>query len=331
MAADRPSTDWSESVSEDEAARHAAFAERIVAIQTKISAKSGPGRAFHRKQIAGVRGDFTVLDPGDPVLQQGLFAQPQTLPCLIRISNGAMTSAADVIPDVRGFAISVRNVSGPGSLASTTDRQDFLLINRPVFGFRDSKGFADIVGPAARGQAELAKFLIDRDGPVGGPLELARLTRDFLRPFTGFATATFHSANPLRYGDYAVRIRLRPSGKESINPLAASGWRTDIAGRLRQRSLTWDFQVQLFVSEETTPIEDGSKNWSESVSPFHTVARVVIPQQDLNSVEATELDAEIERGRFDPWSGLAMHRPLGEIMRARKVAYYPSQQARDAE
>ena len=28
--------------------------------------------------------------------------------------------------------------------------------------------------------------------------------------------------------------------------------------------------------------------------------------------------------RFDPWSAVAEHRPLGEIMRARKAAYLPS-------
>jgi hypothetical protein len=34
--------------------------------------------------------------------------------------------------------------------------------------------------------------------------------------------------------------------------------------------------------------------------------------------------------RFDPWSGLLAHRPLGEVMRARKVAYLVSQKGRGA-
>ena len=40
--------------------------------------------------------------------------------------------------------------------------------------------------------------------------------------------------------------------------------------------------------------------------------------------------ADVERLRFDPWGGLAAHRPLGEIMRARKAAYFHSQKARGA-
>ena len=37
--------------------RHAAFTERIVALQSRINAKRGPGRAFHRKQVAAPVGD----------------------------------------------------------------------------------------------------------------------------------------------------------------------------------------------------------------------------------------------------------------------------------
>jgi hypothetical protein len=51
-------------------------------------------------------------------------------------------------------------------------------------------------------------------------------------------------------------------------------------------------------------------------------------------LEAPSSDADfiarVEAGIFDPWQALAAHRPLGEVMRARKVAYYSSQQARGA-
>lgn len=39
-----PSTDWSETVAADEQARHAAFVGTIVALQSRINAKKGPGR-----------------------------------------------------------------------------------------------------------------------------------------------------------------------------------------------------------------------------------------------------------------------------------------------
>jgi hypothetical protein len=39
---------------------------------------------------------------------------------------------------------------------------------------------------------------------------------------------------------------------------------------------------------------------------------------------------QAEAGVYDPWQGLAAHRPLGEVMRARKVVYFASQQGRGA-
>jgi hypothetical protein len=60
------------------------------------------------------------------------------------------------------------------------------------------------------------------------------------------------------------------------------------------------------------------------------VARVTLPVQDPSSPEGQALAERIEQDRFDPWAALAEHRPLGEIMRARKVAYFPSQKRRQA-
>ena len=40
---------------------------------------------------------------------------------------------------------------------------------------------------------------------------------------------------------------------------------------------------------------------------------------------------DVEGDRFDPWNALTDHQPLGEIMRARKVAYYPSVMNRGAD
>lgn len=215
------SSDWAEVVDPEEEQRHQAFADTIVALQTKINAKSGEGRGFHRKQIAGLRGEFTVLKHDAPELAKGLFAEPRTLPCLVRMSNGAITEQADVVPDIRGLAISVRDVDGRGALLKRTDRQDFLLINRSSFGFTDSRGFAEVVEAAAGGQIGLAKAMVKEHGAIGGPVELAKLSRDLLRPFGSFATATFFSSAPIQYGPYAVRVRATPVD-QPFNPLAAS-------------------------------------------------------------------------------------------------------------
>ena len=95
--------------------------------------------------------------------------------------------------------------------------------------------------------------------------------------------------------------------------------------RLAAGPLYWNLELQFFVDETTTPIEDSSRSWPDPETPIVTVARLTLPQQ---GVDATA--AEAEAAKFDPWSGLATHRPLGEVMRARKVAYFESQKGRSA-
>jgi hypothetical protein len=116
-------------------------------------------------------------------------------------------------------------------------------------------------------------------------------------------------------------VRLKPVGNPP--PSARS---KDIVADLRERLATWpvqwDMELQFFVDEATTPIEDTSKPWPDSETPIVTVARLLL-------VATSDLaDKQAETARFDPWAGLAAHRPLGEIMRARKAAYYASQQGR---
>ena len=98
-----------------------------------------------------------------------------------------------------------------------------------------------------------------------------------------------------------------------------------VAARLRQQDLVWDLQLQPFVDEASTPIEDASVDWP---TPYTTVARLTLPRQDPAADPA--LAEQVEAAVFDPWQALAAHRPLGDVMRARKVVYFESQKGRGA-
>ena len=100
--------------------------------------------------------------------------------------------------------------------------------------------------------------------------------------------------------------------------------------RLRAGPLAYELQLQFFVKETVTPIEDASVDWPEDRSPYITVARLTLPQQDPDSAEGQALSERTEAAVFDPWAALAAHRPLGEVMRARKVVYFESQKQRGA-
>ena len=77
--------------------------------------------------------------------------------------------------------------------------------------------------------------------------------------------------------------------------------------------------MQLCRNPEKQPIEDSTVKWNEEDSPFQTVATIHVGQQD--SWEAGQVRKVNEEMRFSPWIGLAAHRPLGNINRARKAPY----------
>jgi hypothetical protein len=323
-----PSTEWRERIAPDEEERYAGFAARFQALQERKSKRWGPGRALHRKQLAAAHGTLEVLNGLPEFASHGLFAVAHDYEVWVRLSNGGLDRAADKVPDIRGFALRVFGVRGNSALGGPATSQDFTLINQEAFAFAGSTEFIDFVMAAAEGNAALFKYIFQRYGVLGAPRQIGRMLKVVGRPFSGFATETLFSTLPMANGPFAVRVRLVPSETNgSPAPDARGDWAADFARRLRERPLHWDLQLQYFASEATTPIEDASVNWN---TPYTTVARLMLPRQDLASEEAQALAGKVEGGTIDPWQALAEHRPLGDVQRARKVVYFASQQGRGA-
>lgn len=197
------------------------------------------------------------------------------------------------------------------------------MINQDRLPTRDSREFIDFMAASVAGSQWGLLHLFTAHGLTGGWSRLRSLFAALGKKFNGFAAEAFNTAAPVRCGPYAVKVRLKPVG----NPPPAARSK-DIVADLRERlaigPVHWAMELQFFVDEATTPIEDASRAWPESQTPIVTVAR-------LSLFAASGAAAEqAEAAKFDPWSGLAAHRPLGEIMRARKVAYHASQQGRAA-
>ncbi|HEX4455759.1 MAG TPA: hypothetical protein VH143_33090 [Kofleriaceae bacterium] len=320
-----PSTEWRERVAPDEDTRFARYAKQIGELQAAETAKRGtPGRALHRKQILGMRASCEVGGDLPAYACHGLFARPGRYDAQLRLSNGASRHQPDRTPDVRGLALRVLGVAGDGALGRPTTEQHFLLINQATFGLASADEFAGLVQAAPRGNLAVLRYMIGRHGLFGGLGAVRRLAKGLGQPFAGFARTAMHSAAPIACGPYAAKVRLLPDNAAA--PAArAVDWAADVTERLAAGPLHWDLQLQFFVDAATTPIEDPTIAWPEAAAPFVTVARVTAPAQDPTAVAA-----EIEAARFDPWNALAAHRPLGEIMRARKAAYYTSTQGRGA-
>ena len=324
-----PSTAWRETIAADEAARFAGYAERFVEMQKRKSARYGNGRALHRKQVLALRGTFEVL-PGLPdYARHGLFSRQGKHEAWVRLSNGGTDRAPDATPDIRGFAIKVRGVRGPGALGTTTEAQDFLLINQEKFAFPKSDEFVGLVMAAGKGKGALLAYLAGRYGVFGALKLMAKFAATMGKKFTGFATEPMYSAAPIACGPYAARVRLLPAGDKPLAG-ASTDWAADIGRQMAAGPLVHELQLQFFVDEQRTPIEDASVNWTEDVAPYVTVARLTIPKQPLDGAAADALAKEVEQAVFDPWDALAEHRPLGDVMRARKVVYFASEKTRGA-
>jgi len=329
-----PSTQWKEDVAADEEARFGRLAEQLRELQRRQSRRSGAGRALHRKGHVGVEATFEVLDGLPPPARQGLFATPGQYRAYVRFSNGASARQSDHRGDVRGIAIKLLGVAGkkviPGLEAATT--QDFLLIQSATTPFRGPEEFVAFVRAAANPVTALPKLLYGvgprRLAVVGGALR-----RALSAPVPSMATIAFHSALPVRWGDYAGKYRLTPIAARppaSSRPSGRDHLAAELAERLAAGPLRWDFAVQLYRDPASTPIEDPTVPWSDELAPPIVVARLVVERQDVASDHGRAIAALVESLAFDPWHALVEHRPLGAMMRARNHAYRLSTAERGA-
>ena len=316
-----PSTNWRELIEADEGARHEAMSAVIAAVQRQNSAKFGAGRALHRKAVASLRGSLQIRADLPEAAAHGVFIAGKTYDVWARLSNGGPDLKANTKPDIRGFALRLLDVHGEGALGGATDHQDFLLINHDRFTSRTSDEFAGIVQAAAKSPLAVLRYLIRTHGWRGGFAHVKTLTAAIKKPFASFATEAFTTVLPHTVGPYAARIGLVPLQADA--PLLRDIGE-DIAARLAKGSVAYDLTLQFFVDEKATPIEDPTVVWSISASAPIVVGRVTFEAQGADS----DFAAQVEKAKFDPWGGLAVHRPLGEIMRARKAAYFVSQKAR---
>jgi hypothetical protein len=92
----------------------------------------------------------------------------------------------------------------------------------------------------------------------------------------------------------------------------------------RRTGAEWELRARLCTNLAIMPIEDASVPWPEDHSPYVPVAKITLPAQVAwrEAKSATIND----RLAFNPWHGLTAHRPIGSIMRARKMAYRQSAQ-----
>ncbi|MBC7662817.1 MAG: catalase family protein [Caulobacter sp.] len=328
----------------EEAKTLADINEQMHKIQEKTYADGGKGiRSVHAKSHGLLVGELSIA-PGLPSeLAQGIFARPGTLPVVMRLS----TTPGDILPDdvstPRGMAIKIIGVQGerlPGTEDQVT--QDFIMVNGPAFNKPDATSFAKNLKllAATTDKAEGSKQVLSAAlrglekvvEAVGG--KSATLTALGGHPETNPLGETYYSQVPVLFGEYFGKICVRPA-TPALQALFKApvdlkdrpdGLRDTVAAFFEEQGAEWELCVQLCTDVGEMPVEDASVVWDENLSPYRPVARIVMgAQASWSEARARSIDAGLA---FNPWHGVAAHRPLGGVMRVRRGAYVAAQRFR---
>jgi hypothetical protein len=328
-----PSMAWKESIDPDEPKLFESFAREIETQQKALApGPSSPLRGFHAKLHAGLRAEFQVMDNLPAYARQGIFREPRIFNAVVRFSNGDPTLSPDAQPQPRGIAIKLWGVDGQKLLPGQEDAktQDFLATSHSVTStVRNAQQFMAFIR-ASRSRSTLF-FVLAREI---GLMESMRIIKAVLRTIllskvTSIATERFSSTAPVKYGPYAVKFTIAPAegtAQAATVPHPTTDFlRDELARRLQRGYLIFDFYVQFFVDEARTPIEDTSVPWKINDASLLKVGelRVRGPLQD-------DLSRQVNQLSFTPWHTTEDHRPLGNVMRARRVAYLASAALRGA-
>ena len=326
-----------ETIPSDESETQQGLTEAMLSIARRTLADTGHAyRCVHAKAHGYLRARFEVLPDLPAPLAQGLFAEPASYDAIIRFSTTPGDILHDNVSTPRGAALKVLGVPGPrlpGSEGETT--QNYVLGNSPSFQTATAKSFLRQLKPlaATTGHVEPVKHVVSvLSRTAEAALEMVGQKSATLITLAGQARTqllgdSFYSQAALLHGDYFGKVALSPVSPEltalSQQPLDVSGHpdaiRESIQQYFRACPAVWELRVQLATSLESMPIEDAAAMWHESESPYLPVARITAVPQDTWSDSFREYVED--HLAFNPWTGLAAHRPLGSIMRARHPAY----------
>lgn len=325
-----------ETLRDDEAEGLNAVEEGLATILSTTLRDEGRGlRAVHAKAHAYLTGTLSVLPDLPPELAQGMFATPGNYPAILRVSTNPGDVLDDSISLPRGIALKVLGVEGPRLPGAEGDAQDFLMVNAPVFASPDPADFARSLKLLAltTDRLEWAKKALSLTlRTVERGIEAVGLESRALKSFGGALNVhplgeRYFSTVPFRHGDYVAKYALVPvsdtltrhSGEEIATIGHPDAIRAAMDRDTRAGAMTWELCAQLMRDPETMPVEDPRVEWPEDESPLLPVARLRVEAQP--SFDAAAARAADDRLRFSVWTGLAAHRPLGAINRARRDAY----------
>lgn len=312
------------------------IAEQIREVVSHFSKDNGRGmRANHAKIVAGFTdAEFRVAPDIPADLAVGFLREPgRVYKAIVRFSNASGdATGSDAKPDLRGVGLRVLTDEGDHDFLMTNAEQHHAVDAREAMVAiiaSTKKDDAEDLIPGETFLDKLAglvalKHLKEKLGRETGQRIADTLKGQVAREVRSLATESYFSRAPLAVGEVsdprrsvAVKYRLASAEKDEAGD--PQNLARELGTRLGGGEVKFHFQVQRFVNETVTPIEDATKIWSEA-SPFaETIAELVIPRG------AKPRDEEVDRIVFDPWRVNSAHfRPLGSMNRSRRKVYAAS-------
>src|SRR6266850_5107306 len=309
-------------------------------------------RDAHAKGYGLCRGEVEILSGIPNEYAQGIYSKPGRHEAVVRFSNGTNHVGGDrFLGPIVGIGLKIFGIEGKTLLDDEPDSQtfDYALINHPVFFANTLAHYVFIqtlfakIGtvppanqPPEERQAGIHRFLYDwvtgkgtlppeqwAWEELGAFLQLAQ------HKYVNLLLATYWTMGAVRHGDYIAKVRVAPVQsfadrveQRALDLSAAEQvFRPALVAELRERPYEFDIQVQLCTDLTQMPVEKTTVRWPESLSPYVTVAKLRLPQQDIGGEDNFE---KMDKTSMTAWRVTNEHRPLGSIMRSRKEVYRQS-------
>jgi len=295
-------------------------------IDSRFRADRGPAlRDAHAKDNGCVSADFVVDADLDSELEHGVFQRGRRYNAWIRFSNADSEPGSDRKPDGRGMAIKLTGVGGEKVLSdSEKHTQDFIMINNPRFFVDDLPRYRDTLEKFLDARNFIEKLLCVRK--LRGRERWLAL-RSSLKLIPNPLLTQYWSTTPYRLGPkLAIKFTAKPhlapddAGLHRWSGFFRAGFslKQELEYFLKTRAARFDFYIQRYADEQTTPIEDSKVEWTEAAAKLKHVATIMIPAGQVGSYER---DVFCENLSFSPWHCLPDHKPLGAVNRVRKAVY----------
>ena len=277
-------------------------------------------RGGNTKTHGIVRAEFIVHDNLAPELRHGVYAEPRTYKAWVRFSGPGPYITPD-IDDVGFMSISVKlmGVPGPKLMEEEKFTQDMFGVSPPTFVTPDTIANAQL-------QVQSLKapdfYFLNLHRPhvldfIMQGLWIKTQSSPLEAPYFSCVPYLLGEGQAMQYSFWPMTSRRTRVPRLPLRP-PDDYLRQAMANMLVAEDAFFDVRVQLQTDPHLMPIENAGVYWPEKLSPRRSVATLRIPKQTFTSQAQMDFARKLS---FNPWHGVAEHRPLGNQSRARRRMY----------